>query len=126
MWSYGRRRYISHKVEAKKQVLRKLGTQEAWGASGATGYCSEAVAAFVGTWNAGEEEPSVERVLGRVAEDLREKPVVLPSGEEVRFTFSGGVYRWRVGDEVQEMLTRADDALYRAKIKGGGVIVHAD
>jgi hypothetical protein len=89
LWCYGRRRYISHKVEAKKQVLRKLGTQGAWGASGATGYCSEAVAAFVGTWNAGEEEPSVERVLGRVAEDLREKPVVLPSGEEVRFTFSG-------------------------------------
>lgn len=78
----------------------------------------------MGMWNAGEA--SVERVLGRVADDLRETPVVLPSGEEIRFTFSGGVCRWRVGDKVHEMLARADEALYRAKIKEGGIIVHAD
>jgi diguanylate cyclase (GGDEF)-like protein len=52
---------------------------------------------LVSVWHAEEEGPSAERVLGRVAEVLRENPVVLPSGEEALLPFSGGVVRWRPG-----------------------------
>ena len=72
-------------------------------------------------WNPGKEEASVERVLERVAEDLRDNPIVLPSSEEVFLTFSGGVRRWKAGDGVQGMFSRADEALYRAKVEGGTV-----
>ena len=72
-------------------------------------------------WNSGEEEESVERVLGRVAEELRENPVLLPSGEEVFLSFSGGVRRWKAGDGEEGMFSRADEALYWAKVEGGTV-----
>jgi len=72
-------------------------------------------------WNSGEEEESVERVLGRVAEELRENPVLVPSGEEVFLSFSGGVRRWKAGDGEEGMFSRADEALYRAKVEGGTV-----
>ena len=77
-------------------------------------------------WNAGEEEESVERVLERVAEELHENPVVLPSGEEVFLSFSGGVRRWEVGDREEGMFSRADEALYRAKAEGGDTVTRAD
>ena len=81
---------------------------------------------LVGVWHAEEEGPPAERVLGRVAEVLRENPVVLPNGEEALLTFSGGVGRWRPGDEAGKLLSKADEALYRAKAKGGATIEHAD
>jgi diguanylate cyclase (GGDEF)-like protein len=80
---------------------------------------------LVGVWQA-EEGPPAERVLGRVAGVLRENPMVLPNGEEALLTFSGGVGRWRPGDDAGELLSKADEALYRAKAKGGGTIEHAD
>ena len=80
----------------------------------------------VGAWDSGEEEPSAERVLERVAGELRENPAVLPDGEEVFLTFSGGVCRWRAGDGAAEVLAKADEALYRAKDEGGDTVVHAD
>jgi diguanylate cyclase (GGDEF)-like protein len=85
---------------------------------------------LVVTWHAEEEEEeevtSVERVLGRVAEDLREDPVVLPDGEEALLNFSGGVCRWRPGDDPGRLLSKADVALYRAKAEGGASMVRAD
>src|SRR5829696_4204637 len=72
-------------------------------------------------WNAGEEEESVERVMERVAEELRENPVLVPSGEEVFLSFSGGVRHWKAGDGEEGMFSRADEALYRAKVEGGTV-----
>jgi PleD family two-component response regulator len=81
---------------------------------------------LVGLWHAEEEGPPAERVLGRVAEVLRENPVVLPKGEEVLLTFSGGVVRWQTGDDSGTLLSKADDALHRAKAKGGDTIEHAD
>ena len=82
---------------------------------------------LVVTWHAEEEEgTSVERVLGRVAEDLREDPVVLPDGEEALLNFSGGVCRWRPGDNPGRLLRKADGALYRAKAEGGAGMVRAD
>ncbi len=68
----------------------------------------------------------MERVLGRAAEDLRENPVVLPHGEQTRLTFSGGACRWKAGVGVRALFSKADEALYRAKTKGGDTVVHAD
>ena len=85
---------------------------------------------LVVTWHAEEEEEegatSVERVLGRAAEDLGEEPVVLPDGEEALLNFSGGVCRWRPGDDPARLLAKADVALYRAKAEGGASMVRAD
>jgi diguanylate cyclase (GGDEF)-like protein len=81
---------------------------------------------LVGLWHAEEEGPPAERVLGRVAEVLRENPVVLPNGEEALLPFSGGIGRWRPGDDAGTLLSKADEALYRAKAKGGDTIENAD
>ena len=80
----------------------------------------------VSMWHAGEEEPAVEQALERVAEDLRANPVALPNGEEALLTFSGGVCRWEPGDEAAGLLSKADEALYRAKSEGGKKIVEVD
>jgi diguanylate cyclase (GGDEF)-like protein len=81
----------------------------------------------VDIWHAqGGEEASVERVLERVAKDLRENPVVLPDGEEALLTFSGGVCRWQPMDDSGRLLAKADEALYRAKAKGGDTVIHTD
>ena len=68
----------------------------------------------------------MERVLGRVAEDLRENPVVLPNGNETLLTFSGGVCRWRPTDDPGGLLAKADEAHYRAKAEGGDTVTRAD
>ena len=84
---------------------------------------------LVVTWHSeGEEgeDPSAERVLGRVAEDLDEEPLVLSYGEEALLTFSGGACRWRPGDDPGMLLRKADGALYRAKAEGGNTVVLAD
>jgi diguanylate cyclase (GGDEF)-like protein len=83
---------------------------------------------MVSMWHAdeGAERASVERALGRVAEDLCENPVVLPNGEEALLTFSGGICRWKPDEGPGELVSRADEALYRAKGKGGGAVEHAD
>src|SRR5215213_921841 len=86
---------------------------------------------LVVTWHAEdeaaeEEGPPMERVLGRVAEDLRENPVVLPNGNETLLTFSGGVCRWRPTDDPGRLLAKADEAHYRAKAEGGDTVTRAD
>ena len=81
---------------------------------------------LVSVWHAQEEGPSAERVLERITEVLREDPVVLSNGEEALLTFSGGVGRWQPGDDSERLLSKADDALYRAKAEGGNTVVHAD
>ena len=78
----------------------------------------------VGMWNTQQEQPT--RVLERIVEDLRESPVVLPDGEETSLTFSGGACRWKPGDDVRGLISRADVALYQAKAEGGNTIVHLD
>ncbi len=86
---------------------------------------------LVVTWHAEdeaaeEEGPPMEWVLGRVAEDLRENPVVLPNGNETLLTFSGGVCRWRPTDGPGGLLAKADEAHYRAKAEGGDTVTRAD
>ena len=73
-----------------------------------------------------EEGSSIERALERIAEDLRENPVVLAGGEEVTLTLSAGVSRWQPGDSTRDLLSKADEAIYRAKARGGNTVVHAD
>jgi diguanylate cyclase (GGDEF)-like protein len=83
---------------------------------------------LISTWHQEEEGegPPVARVLERVAEDLRENPVVLPGGEEVLLTFSGGVCRWQRGDDSERLISKADEGLYRAKVERGDTVVEAD
>src|ERR671911_1015624 len=78
----------------------------------------------VGMWNTQEGQPT--RVLERIVEDLRESPVVLPDGGETFLTFSGGACRWKPGEDVRGLMSRADVALYQAKAEGGNTIVHLD
>jgi diguanylate cyclase (GGDEF)-like protein len=80
----------------------------------------------VGLWEGQGAGPSAERVLERVAEELRGVPLVLPRGEKLRLTFSGGVSRWRNGEDAEGLFRRADAALYRAKEAGRDAVVHAD
>jgi diguanylate cyclase len=78
------------------------------------------------TLHAEEEALAVNRALQRIAEELRETPVVLPSGEEVILTFSAGVCRWQPGDGTGDLFSKADEAIYRAKARGGNTVVNAD
>jgi diguanylate cyclase (GGDEF)-like protein len=72
------------------------------------------------------EASSGDQALERLAEELRKSPARLPNGEEVRLTFSGGLVRCSgQGDDVEGLLERADEALYRAKRDGGDTIVRA-
>jgi diguanylate cyclase (GGDEF)-like protein len=80
----------------------------------------------VGAWEGPGEGPSAERLLGRVSAQLRENPMVLPGGAEVRLTFSGGVSRWEAGDDAEGLFRRADEALYRAKEAGRDTVLRAD
>jgi diguanylate cyclase (GGDEF)-like protein len=81
----------------------------------------------VGIWHAQEDGSlSVERMLERVAKGLRENPVVLPNGEEALLSFSGGVCQWQPMDDPRRLFAKADEALYRAKVKGGDTVINAD
>jgi PleD family two-component response regulator len=74
----------------------------------------------------GAQKACTRWMLGRAAEDLRENTVVLPNGEEALLTFSGGVCRWKPNDDSDELISKADEALYRATGKGGNAVVHVD
>jgi diguanylate cyclase (GGDEF)-like protein len=83
-----------------------------------------------GHGNAGEER-TAQRVLGRLGEDLRKNPLVLPDSCEERLTVrsaspSAGGLPVEAGGDIRGLLSRADDALYRAKAEGGGTVVHLD
>ena len=63
-----------------------------------------------------------------IAERLRQKLSALrleADGKPVRFTGSFGVAEWRSGESVDDLLKRADVALYEAKAKGRDRVVAA-
>ena len=107
---------LKHFAEVLARNVREGDWVARWGGD-------EFVVAF---WHEEGGELFVERVLERVAEDLRQNPAVLPDGKEVRLTFSGGVCRWKAEDGGAELLSKADGALYQAKAKGGDTVVRAD
>lgn len=75
-------------------------------------------------WNTEVEHP-VQRTLDRIVEEVAENPVVLPGGEKLWVTLSGGVCRSTDGSEtVTGVIARADQALYRAKQKGRNRFVY--
>jgi len=79
----------------------------------------------VGMWNTQEGQPA-KLVLERIAEDLRQNSTLLPDGEKVWLTFSGGACRSMPGDDARSLLLRADETLYRAKAQGGDKVVYFD
>jgi len=79
----------------------------------------------VGLWTTQEEQPAA-RVEKRIADDLRENPIKLPDGEVMRLTFSGGTCRWGPDDDIRGLLSKVDEALYRAKAEGGDTVVNLD
>ena len=79
----------------------------------------------VGIWNT-QEEQSTRRAMERILEDIRQNPVPLPDGQEARLSVSAGTCRWKSGDDVRGLVSKADQALYQAKAKGGDTVVHID
>jgi len=62
----------------------------------------------------------------RCAERIRAAIAARPFDDVYRVTVSVGVATYRRGETVPELLTRADDALYRAKAEGRNRVVAAD
>jgi len=58
----------------------------------------------------------------KVAEKLRKlvesEELQLPDGKRIRLTFSAGVSTFREGENLDQLLKEADEALYEAKRKG--------
>lgn len=77
----------------------------------------------VGLWST-QDGPTAELVPERIAEDLRQDPVVLPNGAQVRLTFSGGICQWKPGDDVRGLVSRADSGLHKAKAEGGNSVLY--
>jgi diguanylate cyclase (GGDEF)-like protein len=75
-------------------------------------------------WDSGRERQG-KTTLERIAEELADNPVVLPGGEEIVLTLSGGACGSHIaGETVQEVFSRADKALYRAKEEGKNRFVY--
>ena len=61
---------------------------------------------------------SPEAVLGRLNRALRESPARLPGGEELVLSVSVGGCRYAGEEDVRELLSKADAAMYEAKREG--------
>ena len=68
-----------------------------------------------------EDDPELERLRREIA-NLR----LLADGKFVTLTVSSGVSEWRPGESIDEMLRRADMALYSAKAAVRNCVVCAD
>jgi diguanylate cyclase (GGDEF)-like protein len=79
----------------------------------------------VGMWST-QDGHGPEQVSERIAENLRQDPVVLHDGTKVRPTFSGGMCLWKPGDDVHGLISRADSGLYKAKAGGGNTVMCID
>jgi diguanylate cyclase (GGDEF)-like protein len=59
-----------------------------------------------------------ELVLQRIVRDLRNNPVRAPQGGELVLTVTVGASRYSGEDDLQDLLTKADEAMYEAKREG--------
>ena len=62
------------------------------------------------------------KIAQKVAERLRcaveEMTITVGGGSAIRFTISAGVAQWKAGESVEQLIARADAALYEAKAAG--------
>jgi diguanylate cyclase (GGDEF)-like protein len=61
---------------------------------------------------------ATELVLQRIVRDLKDNPVRTPQGDELALTVTVGASRYSGADDLQDLLTRADEAMYEAKREG--------
>jgi diguanylate cyclase (GGDEF)-like protein len=59
-----------------------------------------------------------EALLQRIVRDLKDSPVRLPRGEELTLTVTLGASRYSGEEDLRELLSRADEAMYEAKREG--------
>ncbi len=59
-----------------------------------------------------------EAVLQRIVKELKDSPVKLPQGNELVLTVTVGASRYSGEGDVQDLLARADEAMYEAKREG--------
>jgi diguanylate cyclase (GGDEF)-like protein len=59
-----------------------------------------------------------ELALQRIVRDLKDSPVRVLQGEELVLTVTIGAIRYSGKDDVQDLLTKADEAMYEAKREG--------
>ncbi|PWK07948.1 GGDEF domain-containing protein [Tumebacillus permanentifrigoris] len=65
-------------------------------------------------------------VIERVLSVVRSETVASTTENQFRITFSSGIAEWRLGMSHAEMLRRADEAMYQAKLEGRNrVICHS-
>ena len=69
-------------------------------------------------------------IAREVAERLRAAVegmvITVGDGSAIRFTISAGVAQWKEGESVEQLIARADAALYEAKAAGRNRVVSAD
>jgi diguanylate cyclase (GGDEF)-like protein len=61
---------------------------------------------------------STELVLQRIVSDLKDSLVRLPQGDELLLTVTMGARRYSGEGDLQDLLTKADEAMYEAKREG--------
>jgi diguanylate cyclase len=61
---------------------------------------------------------STDLMLQRIVRDLKDKPLRLPEGGELVLTVTMGASRHSGEDDLQDLLARADEAMYQAKREG--------
>jgi diguanylate cyclase len=61
---------------------------------------------------------STELVLQRIVRDLKDSLITLPQGNELALTVSVGARRYSGEDDLRDLLTKADEAMYEAKREG--------
>ena len=62
-------------------------------------------------------------VLDHLRKTLSEQTIDLPDGSSVCITFSAGVSEYQPGDTLEELISRADQLMYRAKKAGRNCIM---
>ena len=71
------------------------------------------------------EGPGAEFLLNRLLSRLEHTPLTL-QGQELSLGFSAGVAQWCEGETAEQLIDRADGAMYRAKRSGRGRVEVAD
>ncbi len=74
-------------------------------------------------WDVGDGS-AAHKALKRIAKELGKHPVQLPQGDEISLTLSIGACSYKSGEDVRELFSDADSALYQAKRWGEGKIVY--